>query len=174
MVATTYQRVKRGQGWIVLAVAVVGLMVYGVGRSDGRLSPAERVESISKRLACPVCDGESVFESRNTASNAIRNEIEVQVAGGVASDDEIITFIEQRYGGQVLLVPKAEGVDALVWILPVVAAAAGVTGLALVFRKWRRAGTGVVSDEDRALVARALRDELGRSDEPDAPDRSGD
>jgi cytochrome c-type biogenesis protein CcmH/NrfF len=47
----------------------------------------------------------------------------------------------------------------LVWILPVVAAAAAGAGLVVVFRRWSRdAGTASVSDADRDLVAEALRD----------------
>jgi cytochrome c-type biogenesis protein CcmH len=117
-----------------------------------------------------------VFESRNNASEALRNEIRAQVDGGVATDDEIITFIEQRYGAQVLLVPRADGIDALVWILPVVALVCGVAGLAFAFRRWKRAGGDVPTDDDRALVAEARRtgldadDSPGRPAVPDAPD----
>jgi cytochrome c-type biogenesis protein CcmH len=150
-----WNRIKRGPGWIVLGVVVAALMAIGLGQAGDELSPAERVEAISKRLACPICDGESVFESRNNASAALRTEIRAQVDAGAASDDEIITFIEQRFGAQVLLVPRADGIDALVWILPVVAFVCGVAGLTVAFRRWKRAADTVPTDEDRTLVADA-------------------
>ncbi len=115
----------------------------------------ERVEDISKRLACPICDGESVFESRNADSQAIRVEIARQVETGTVSDDQIINFIEQRFGSKVLLVPRATGIDALVWALP--AAALVVRGGSrVVFRRWKTAADTIPYDEDRRIVAEAL------------------
>ncbi len=166
MANSGWQRLKRGPGWIVLGVLVVALMAIGAGRTTERLSPQERVEEISKRLACPICDGESVFESRANASVALRNEIKAQVEAGQASDDEIITYIEQRFGAQVLLVPKAEGVDALVWILPVVALVGGIAGLIVAFRRWQANAGGTATEADRELVAAARRAGLDRSDSP--------
>ena len=169
MASPGWRRFKQGPGWILLGVVVVALMAIGLGQASDELSPEERIEAISKRLACPICDGESVFESRNNASEALRNEIRAQVDGGVATDDELITFIEQRYGAQVLLVPRADGIDALVWILPVVALVCGVAGLAFAFRRWKRAGGDVPTDDDRALVAEARRTGLDADDSPGRP-----
>lgn len=151
-----WKAMKGPAGWMVLAVVVIGLLVVGVARDTGSPTPEERVENISKRLACPICDGESVFESRNNASAAIRNEVKAQVAHGIASDDEIVTFIEQRYGARVLLVPKSTGIDALAWALPVFAGVCAVAGLAFAFRRWKRAADLVPTDDDRELVAAAL------------------
>jgi cytochrome c-type biogenesis protein CcmH len=124
------------------------------------------LEEVSKRLACPICDGESVFESRNNASVAIRQSIKEDIAAGTMSDDDIITAISQVYGARVLLVPEASGIDALVWALPVAAFVCAVAGLAVVFRRWRRAVDTVPTDDDRVLVQAALDRER---DEPDAP-----
>ena len=72
------------------------------GRPIVVVSPAE-VEGAARGLPCPICDGESVFESRNPASQAIRIEIARQVDTGTVSDDQIINFIAQRFGSKVLL-----------------------------------------------------------------------
>jgi cytochrome c-type biogenesis protein CcmH len=140
---------------------VLGLLAIGVAADSGPRTPEERVEEISKRIACPVCDGESVFDSRNNASAAIRTEITRQVAANVLTDEEIITSIEQNYGGQVLLVPRATGLDALVWVLPVFVMICAVAGLFVTFRRWKResAELGEPDDDDRALVAEALANE---------------
>jgi cytochrome c-type biogenesis protein CcmH len=150
--------VKRWPGWLLLGLVVVGLLAVGATADSGPRTPEERVEEISKRIACPVCDGESVFDSRNNASAAIRTEITRQVAANTLTDEEIVTLIEQNYGGQVLLVPRATGLDALVWVLPVFVAVCAVVGLILTFRRWKResAEVGEPDDEDRALVAEAL------------------
>lgn len=179
MASTGWKRLKqRWAAWAVLGAVAVGLLAIGVSHDAGPRSPEERVEEISKRLACPICDGESVFESRNNASVAIKNEIRAQVADGVLDDDEIITFIVQRYESEVLLVPRADGIDALVWILPVVAFVCAVAGLAVAFRRWRAAADDLPTDDDRDLVAAALAAEADRPvpapsaapDEPSAAD----
>lgn len=148
-------RVKRWPTWVALVLVVVGLLAYGATRSSGPRSADERVEYISTRLACPICDGQSVFESRNSDSEAIRTEIRKQIAAGQLSDDEIIQYMTDRYGAQLLLVPKATGVDALVWALPAAALVCALVGLGVAFRRWRTAIDTVPDDADRELVERA-------------------
>lgn len=147
---------KRWPSWVLLALIVGGLLAVGANRDSGPRTPQDRVEDISRRLACPICDGESVFESRNAASQAIRVEIARQVDTGTVSDDQIINFIEQRFGSKVLLVPRASGIDALVWALPVAALVCAVVGLGVTFRRWKAAADTIPDDADRALVAEAL------------------
>lgn len=157
MASSAWKQLKqRWAAWAVLGAVVVALLAVGVSSDSGPRSPEERVEAISKRLACPICDGESVFESRNNASTALKNEIRTQVAAGELTDDEIIGYIAERYPSDVLLVPRADGIDALVWILPVVAFVCAVAGLAVAFRRWRSAPDDVPSQADRDMVAAAL------------------
>lgn len=155
------QRAKRWPGWVLLVFVVVGFLAVGASRADGPSTPSERAEAIEKRVACPVCDGESVFESRNTAAENIRNTIGGLVDEGELDDDAIIGYVESRFGGRILLVPKASGFDALVWALPVAALICALAGLAFTFRRWRReaAADRDPTDDDRALVAAALASE---------------
>ncbi len=112
---------RRWPMWVALVFVLVGFLAVGATRGDGPSTPEERASGIESRIACPVCQGESVLESRNTASESIRNRIGELVDEGTLSDDEIIGVIEASYGGRILLVPKASGFDALVWALPVAA-----------------------------------------------------
>ncbi len=148
--------IKNWPSWVLLVMVVVGLLAVGAARDAAPRSPKERVEDISKRLACPICEGESVFESRNADSDAIRVEIARQVDLGTVSDDQIINFIAQRFGSRVLLVPRATGIDALVWALPAAALVCGLVGLGVAFRRWKSAADTIPDDADRALVASAL------------------
>lgn len=152
--------VKGWAGWLALGLIALAFLVVGATRSTGPETQQERVEGITKRVACPICDGESVFESRNNASRDIRNQVTVLVGENELGDDEIVGFIETRYGADVLLVPKATGFDALIWVLPAVGLAAGVIGLTLAFRRWRREAAGTLdpTDADRELVEAALLD----------------
>jgi cytochrome c-type biogenesis protein CcmH len=144
--------IKRWPAWVALVLVVVGLLAVGATRSSGPRTADERVEYISTRLACPICDGQSVFESRNSDSEAIRTEIRAQIAAGQLSDDQVIQYMTDRYGAQLLLVPKASGIDALVWALPAAAFVCAVVGLGVAFRRWRTVADTVPDDDDRALV----------------------
>ncbi len=138
-----------------MLVLTVVLLSFGASRTSGPSTQAERIDGISKRLACPTCSGESVYVSRASAAESIRNEIARQVASSQRSDDQIVSYIEDRFPGSLLL-PRAEGVDSLVWILPVVALVCGFGGLVVVFRRWKREGSVEATDDDVAVVRAAL------------------
>lgn len=157
------QRAKHWPGWVLLLFVVVGLLAFGATRDGGPRTPQQRVESITERIACPVCDGESVAESRNPASNGIRDAVRQDVAEGRLADDEIIQNIVLAYNGEELLVPTADGIEALAWALPATAFVVGVAGLTVAFRRWQRSARelGAATADDYALVAEAL----GHADE---------
>ncbi|MFZ4720434.1 MAG: cytochrome c-type biogenesis protein [Ilumatobacteraceae bacterium] len=159
-------KLKRWPAWVLLALVVATFLAYGTAKESGPLTPEERVEEITKRIACPVCDGETVYESANPASAAIRAEVKAQVANGVSSDDEIVAYIVQQFGAQTQLLPKASGFDALVWVLPAAAFVCAGVGLFFAFRRWQRNVDAVPDDDDRARVAAALAEE----DEPPPAD----
>jgi cytochrome c-type biogenesis protein CcmH len=151
---------KRWPGWVALVLVVAGLIAVGATRDAGPRSAGDRVDDISRRIACPVCDGESVYESRNNASESIRAEITAQVGAGDRTDDEIIDYVATRFGGQVLLVPRSSGLDALAWALPAAALVCALAGLAVVFRRWHVASRSVTAAtaDDYRIVGEALAD----------------
>ncbi len=152
-------KIKRWPGWVVLLVVVVSGLAVGSTRDSGPQTQGERIELIAKRVACPVCDGESVAESRNNAARAIRTEITTQVRTSQLTDDQIVAGLEDSYGADILLVPRATGFDSLIWVLPTVAFVCGVAGLAVAFRRWKlqAAATGEPTQADRDIVAAAQR-----------------
>ncbi len=152
---------KRWPAWVLLLLVVVGFLAVGATRDSGPSTPDERAQALERRVACPICQGESVYESRNTASENIRTEIAGLVDAGELTDAEIMGRIETVFGGRVLLVPRASGFDALAWALPVAALVCAVAGLALTFRRWRRESEDDhdPTDDDRELVAAALASE---------------
>jgi cytochrome c-type biogenesis protein CcmH len=148
-------RLKRWPGWLLMLEVTVALVLVGTLRDHGVRSENDRIDSITKRVACPVCSGESVYESRNAASTNIQNKIEDLVREGTLSDSEIIASVQKDSSVQLLLVPRRTGLDALAWALPVAAGVMAFAGLGLAFRKWVRAQDSVPTDDDRALVEAA-------------------
>jgi cytochrome c-type biogenesis protein CcmH len=144
----------------MLLVAVTFLVV-GATRASGPQTQGDRVDSLTQRIACPVCDGESVFDSQNNASRALRNQVEDLVRENELSDSEILNLIDTRNEGDLLLVPEATGLEALVWVLPALGFVIGTAGLGLAFRRWKveAAGLGDPTAADRELVDAALADD---------------
>jgi cytochrome c-type biogenesis protein CcmH len=145
----------RRLAWAGLLVVTAALLVFGSVRDSGPLTQQDRIDAITKRVACPTCDGESVYVSRAAAAQAIRAEVARQVGDGLSTDDEIVAYIADRFGGQVLLVPRGSGIDALVWVLPVVVAVALVAALASSFRRGAVA-TGARSRRAQLVVTVAV------------------
>jgi cytochrome c-type biogenesis protein CcmH/NrfF len=125
-------------GWVALALVVlvaIGAAVFG-GRGDDS-SAAARADAIAHNVRCPTCRGQSVAESAAPAAQAIRTEIHRRIALG-QSRAEIETYLETRYGSDILLTPPRSGVGGLVWALPVVALVLGACGLGLALQRWSR------------------------------------
>ena len=139
-----------------MAAIASALLIFGGLRDSGPRSQQDRIDAITMRLACPTCQGESVYVSRASAAEAIRAEVARQVGSGLRTDDETIAYIEQRFGSEVLLLPRSSGIDSLVWALPIAALVAGAASLGIVFRKWRTTDDGDPSAQDSALVDAAL------------------
>jgi cytochrome c-type biogenesis protein CcmH len=150
---------KRWPSWLLLLGVAIALILVGTLRDGGTRSENDRIDGITKRIACPVCSGESVFESRNAASVNIHNKVEDLVHAGRLSDSEIIASVQRESSVQLLLVPKRTGFDALAWALPVAAGVVAFAGLGLAFRKWMTAEDDVPTDDDRALVEAARQHE---------------
>lgn len=165
--STLNARAKRWPSWVLLAFVVVGLLVVGTTRDSGPQTPEERIVALEKRLACPVCQGESVYESRNSASVQIRELIRQGVEERQLSDQQIIDGIVTRYNGEELLVPTASGVEALAWALPATAFVLGVAGLTFAFRRWQASARqlGAATEADYSLVDAALARERRRDAE---------
>ena len=147
---------SRRLSWLLVLFVGVGALAVGATRDRGPLDPGDRIDAISRRIACPVCDGESVYASRNPASEAIRSAIREGVRAGALDDDAVIAGVAEAYGAQVLLVPRATGLDALAWALPVTAAVVAIAALGAAFRRWRAesAAIGEATEEDRRIVER--------------------
>lgn len=147
-------------GWALVIAAFVGLVGYGSTQTAGPQTQEDRVDNITSKVACPICDGESVFESRNSASRAIRNEVDQLVRSNELTDAQILAGIENTYGREVMLVPESSGFDAVVWIAPIIVFIAAAIGLVAAFIRWRRfAGeSGTPTDAERELVEAALND----------------
>ena len=142
--------------WGLLGLVLVGALAVGSQGQSGPPTEDQRVRRISSVVRCPTCRGLSAAQSDAPPAEAIREEVRRRVQAG-ETDAQVKGYLVSRYGEDILLQPKSDGVGLVVWALPLIGVTLAVGGLVLVLRK-RRMRPGVkVSDADRALVEQALR-----------------
>jgi cytochrome c-type biogenesis protein CcmH len=131
--------------WVaLLALACVGaLAAAGTFRTASKpASLYQRTMAIAGEYRCPVCAGESAASSDAPAAVEIRHLIGKWLAQGM-SPAQIRANLVADYGSSILEKPPASGLDVLVWVLPVLAAASGAAGLAFAFARWRKRPAGL-------------------------------
>ena len=81
---------------------------------------AARTESLASEIRCPVCQGQSVQASTAEAARNMKDQMRAMVAAGY-SDDQVLRYFEASYGEFIRMMPRAEGFNLLVWIIPALA-----------------------------------------------------
>lgn len=127
----------------------------------------QRLITISEEMRCLVCQNESLAGSRSDLANDLRREIRTLIKEG-KSDEQIRSFMVDRYGDFVLYRPPVKPITWLLWIGPFVIL---VIGIAFLFSYLRRrntlASTKTLSPEDNQKID-ALLNTLGKNDRNDS------
>lgn len=95
-----------------------------------------RVKTIAQQLRCPVCQGETIYDSHSAVATQLKNLIREQVSAG-RTDEEIRAFFVARYGDFILMEPHARGANLLIWIFPASALLLGALVVLLLLRRRR-------------------------------------
>jgi cytochrome c-type biogenesis protein CcmH len=104
-----------------------------------------RAKAISSRLRCPVCQGESIQDSPAELAAQMKGLVREQIVNG-RSDVEVLDYFTQKYGQWILLEPQAQGLNLIVYWIPVLFLVIGGGVLWMVVRKWTRPRTVVDGD----------------------------
>lgn len=111
-----------------------------VGAPQGQPVPAAQLEhrtnQVGALLRCPVCQGMSVADSKAEMAVNMKGQVRELLQRGY-TEEQILQYFERSYGEFLLQRPKFEGVNTLVWLLPV---AALIAGAAIVFFKLKNLG----------------------------------
>jgi cytochrome c-type biogenesis protein CcmH len=98
----------------------------------------KKTMAVGEKLRCPVCQGLSIADSPEELAQNMRAQVRDLLAQGY-SRDQILAYFEGSYGEFVLLEPKLEGINWLVWLAPV---AALLLGAVVVVRSLKRMSAG--------------------------------
>lgn len=88
------------------------------------MAQQQRVDSIASQLRCLVCQNESIEDSSAPLANQLRQIISQQVANG-DSDQQIKSYMVQRYGIFILLEPPISKLTFLLYASPFLALLGG-------------------------------------------------
>ncbi len=142
--------------WGLLGLVLVAALAVGARGESGPPTEDQRVRRITSVVRCPTCRGLSAAQSDAPSAESIRDEVRRRVQAG-ETDGEVKGYLVSRYGEDILLQPKTEGVGLLVWALPLIGVTVAVGGLVVVLRRRRVRPGPKVSDADKALVEEAMR-----------------
>ena len=90
----------------------------------------QRFMTLSKEFRCLVCQNQTLADSDATLAQDLRREIYQQVQAG-KSDEEIKTYLTERYGDFVLFTPPMRSSTIVLWFLPLILV---VIGGVIIFR----------------------------------------
>lgn len=135
-----------------LASMIAMLSVAGSANAQGNEGPSRaatisaadaeleaRTSAIASRLRCPVCQGESIEDSPSELAREMRSLVRDQLREG-RTPREINAYFVARYGEWILLEPTMTGLNAVLWIFPVLLVLAGLVLVAVLVRKWTGRG----------------------------------
>lgn len=94
----------------------------------------EHTDGLSDIMRCPVCQGLSVNDSPSESARNMKRQIRAMVAAGY-DDEQVLLYFETAYGEFIRMVPKADGFNLLVWIIPGLGLLAGLGMVLMTVRR---------------------------------------
>jgi cytochrome c-type biogenesis protein CcmH len=106
----------------------------------------QRYEEITHGLRCMQCMNNSIADSPVGLASDLRRDVKELLLAG-KTDAEIREYMVQRYGNVILFTPPVSGSSLWVWVLPGIAALAGLLiGIRIVRRR------ASLVDQDESVV----------------------
>ncbi len=112
-----------------------------------------RAREISKGLRCLVCQNENIDDSNAQLARDLRLLVRERLVAG-DTDEQVVSYIVDRYGEFVLLKPRFSGSNLLLWAAgPLLLLVAGAVALSYVRRRQSARIPPLSEDEERRVAA---------------------
>jgi len=159
--------VSRCFALVLLAVllAALGRAVAEDAEPLGDPAVEQRLKSLSNELRCLVCQNQSLADSNADLAVDLRNQVREQIVAG-RSDEDIRTWLTDRYGDFVLYRPPLKRTTVMLWLGPALLLVAALGALYLTLRRRRRGAVASELTEAERRRAEAL---LSAGEGPGAP-----
>src|SRR3990172_802276 len=127
-------------GRAVWAACLAGSLLWGaavLAQPPARPVSEQAVHEVASQLRCVVCQNLSVADSPSEMAQQMRAIVRERLAAG-ERPEHVVQYFVDRYGEWILLSPRRQGFNLLVWLSPVVAVAVGLAIVTVVLRRWTR------------------------------------
>lgn len=115
-----------------------------------------RAREISKGLRCMICRNESIDESDAALARDLRLLVRERIVNG-DSDEEVVAFVVERYGEYVLLNPRRDGINLVLWAAaPILLVAGLVAAGTFLVRRRRSAIPDALTAAEEARLAELM------------------
>ncbi|MBI3636599.1 MAG: cytochrome c-type biogenesis protein CcmH [Candidatus Rokubacteria bacterium] len=119
------------------AMIALGLALVVAGPACAAAVGEDDVHAVAAQLRCVVCQNLSVADSPSEMAAQMRAVVRERLASG-ERPEQVVQYFVDKYGEWILLAPRRQGFNWLVWGFPVAAVVVGLTAVALVLRRWTR------------------------------------
>ena len=131
-------------GWATMAGAAVDPLVFNSTTDEARY------KGLVMELRCPKCQNQAIGSSDAPIAQDMRGKVyELMQAG--QSDQDIVAWLEARYGSYILYKPRFSGSTLWLWLLPPLLLAAGAVVIARILTRRRILTADERTEADRLL-----------------------
>lgn len=117
-----------------------------------------RAREISQGLRCTQCRNETIDESNAGIARDLRLLVRERIMAG-DSDEEVVSYVVDRFGEYVLLTPTASGANWALWLSGPAMLALGLAGGLAYLRRRRGAQEAApLTEEERARLDALLKE----------------
>lgn len=159
-------RRKREGRWrrpVVALLLCLALIVPAAQAQEAPTPTLDQIQTVARELYCPLCNGVRLDNCELQACVQMRQVIAERLTAG-ASKEQIKQEFVAQYGPIVLGEPPREGLNWLIWALPVVALIAGAVWLLWTLRGWTKAPAAAPATAASAAAPRAANGAAGQAE----------
>ena len=96
---------------------LIFLLLINISTAHGEIQNDKLKIEITKNLRCLICQGQSVYDSDSEFANSLKLVVEDKLNEGM-EEEEIYTFLKEKYGNWILYDPELSKNTYILWILP--------------------------------------------------------
>lgn len=147
--------------FILILFILPSYLVYAVDKNPLTFTnPGQesRYQNLTAELRCVVCQNQSIADSNAELAQDIRDLVRNMIIQG-QSDEQITSFLVERYGDFVLYNPPIKAKTYLLWLGPVILLLVGLIGLGYFIR--RHAQTTAIPPALTAIEQQKIKQLLG-------------
>jgi len=140
------------------ALVIVVLLSSHIGISADTLLPQhqQRYQTIIHKLRCLVCQNQTIADSDADLAKDLRDQVK-KMLNESASDEEILSFMYERYGDFVLYDPPLKLKNYILWFGPFLLLVTAIFIILIKIRRNAKKDTFALNEEEQNTLNRILK-----------------